>query len=404
MGDVGARKVIDGVKILYGDEFILMEKGYIAIEGGIIKEVGVGSYSGKADLKIDGRGLLAIPGLVNAHVHLGDSAFKDLGLGLSLDKVVGPPRGLKHFLLEKTPRDFIVHHCRRTIEDMVSSGITCFADFREGGIEGVFMLRDALKGLRVEALILGRPKEENMAEELNMLQAITDGLGLGDTKAFSDEELRMLSRYFKGKLISTHAAEAPRSLTEPSEVERAIKLLNARLLVHMLYAYDWELRLAAENNVGVAVCPRSNACFGLGVPDVKRMFEAGLKVGLGTDNVMTCQPDMFREMEFTFKALRILYRDPSYPKPETVFRMATLGGAEVLGLASKMGSISEGKFANIALIDLEASNVSPSHKVIASLVHRVRADNVMAVFVRGEQVFSRIKLEEEKVEETPRNP
>jgi cytosine/adenosine deaminase-related metal-dependent hydrolase len=390
------KKVLEGVKILYGDEFILLERGYIAFEGEEIREVGVGSYQGEADLKLNGRGLLAIPGLINAHVHLGDSAFKDLSLGLTLSEAVSFPKGLKHVLLERTPKETLIHHSKRTVENMVSSGITCFADFREGGVEGVFTLREALKNLKVEALILGRPTlKSNLAEEVNMLQAVADGLGLSDTKLFSDDELKLLNKFFKGsKLIAVHAAEAPRSLSEPSEVERAVKLLKANLLIHMLYVYDWELKLAAESKAGIVVCPRSNASFGLGIPDVKRMFDVGLKVGLGTDNVMVCQPDMFREMEFTFKALRLLYRDPSYPRPETVFKMATLGGAEALGLASKMGSISEGKLANLALIDLEASNVSPVHKVLASLVHRVQADNVMAVFIRGKPVFSKVKLED----------
>lgn len=387
--------VFENLQILYGRDFRLVEKGYLIVEEGVIVEVGRGRFEGKAECKLNGRGLLAVPGLINAHIHLGDSAAKELSLGLSLERAVSPPNGFKHRFLRSAEPETLIHWMGQTLKDMVSSGITCFADFREDGVKGVTMLREALKNVRIRSLILARPSSpqslSQVEAELEELGRTVDGVGIGSLGQLTDSMLSLIAERFKGvKLLAAHAAEAGPS--SPSEVERAVKHLKADLLVHMVHAKDWELEMAAEAGVGVAVCPRSNAAFGLGLPDLRRMADFRLKVGLGTDNVMVCQPDMFREMEFTSRALRLKYREPSYPMPEQIFRMATLGAAEVLKLDKTLGSLEEGKLADMVLLDLEAPNVAPVHNLMAALVHRVRVENVMLVLVEGRIAFSRLPL------------
>jgi len=382
------RTVLENVKILYGRDFSLVE-GYIAFEQGLIVEVGRGSFQGEVEKRLNGRGLLAIPGLINAHTHLGDSAAKELALGLTLKEAVAPPDGLKHRLLRSLKAETLTRWMEETLRDMAATGTTCFADFRENGVQGITLLGEALKKVRIEGLILARPSSpEKVKDELESLAEVADGIGIGSLSQYSDQALSLIAERLKGfKLLAAHAAEA-----SSGEVERAVKRLRADLLVHLTNAEDWELEMAAEAGVGVAVCPRSNATLGVGLPNVKRMVELGLKVGLGTDNVMVCQPDMFREMEFTSRVLRLKY-GPSYPPPEQVFKMATLWGAEALKLGDRLGSLEEGKQADVVLLDVEASNVAPIHNLMASLIHRVRAENVMLVLVRGEVAYSRLPPE-----------
>ncbi len=389
------RVVFENLKILYGRDFSLLEGGYLAVEEGVIVEVGRGRFEGKAEGRINGRGLLAVPGLINAHIHLGDSAAKELSLGLTLEKAVSPSNGFKHRFLRNAEPETLVYWMEQTLKSMVSSGITCFADFREDGVKGVSMLRKALGNVKARSLILARPSIPQslgrVKGELEELKKAADGIGVGSLSQFTDSMLSLIAESFKGvKLLAAHAAEA--EAAGVSEVERAVKHLRADLLVHMVHVEDWELEAAARAGVGVVVCPRSNASFGLGLPDLKRMEDFGLKVGLGTDNVMVCQPDMFREMEFTSRALRLKYKDPSYPPPEKVFRMATVGAAEALGLDGKLGSLEEGKLADMVFLDLEASNVAPVHSLMAALVHRVSVENVMLVVVGGKIAFSRLPL------------
>ena len=100
----------------------------MCIEDGIIKEIG----TGPVDSELQG---VICPRFVNAHTHIGDSAFKDPPF-LPLRELVGPG-GLKHQLLAKSPRAVLVESMRRTLLDMIATGTCAFADFREGGPEGV---------------------------------------------------------------------------------------------------------------------------------------------------------------------------------------------------------------------------------------------------------------------------
>jgi len=136
--------------IIYGDDLQTLE-GYISIREGTIKEIG----TEKVDADLEG---IVCPRFVNAHVHVGDSAFKDPPF-LPLSDLVGPG-GLKNHLLERTPRDLLIEGMRRSLQDMAATGTFAFADFREGGEQGVKMLLEAQQGLPLTSRILGRPQKK----------------------------------------------------------------------------------------------------------------------------------------------------------------------------------------------------------------------------------------------------
>ena len=142
-----AREILLQGTIIYGDDF-QPEDGYISIRDGIIREFG----SEHVDADYEG---IVCPRFVNAHVHVGDSAFKDPPF-LPLSELVGPG-GLKARMLAQTPRAVLVEGMRRSLQQMAASGTYAFADFREGGAEGVSMLEEAVRGLPLLARILGRP-------------------------------------------------------------------------------------------------------------------------------------------------------------------------------------------------------------------------------------------------------
>ncbi len=121
-----SREVLLSGTIIYGDEFEPLE-GYICIRDGIIVEVG------EENVEADFEGIIC-PRFVNAHTHVGDSAFKDPRF-LSLEELVGPC-GLKHRLLEETSRERLLEGMKRSLRDMLATGTFAFADFREGGAGG----------------------------------------------------------------------------------------------------------------------------------------------------------------------------------------------------------------------------------------------------------------------------
>lgn len=370
---------------ILGKELVFGENVYISFSSsGFIKRV---SHTPLGRVDEEYASCLVMPGLINAHTHVGDSFFKEVGFNLTVEELVAPPHGLKHRLLETASEKDIKDGIRWAAMEMLSSGTTTFADFREGGIWGALILKRALEDVPIKPLILGRD-HANIADLLR----VCDGVGLPSTTLYSDEELRRIREEcrLRGALISVHASETKeereRSIREHgvSDVVRAVSVLDADLLVHLTHASDEELSMVSGR--GVACCPRANAYLGLGVPPVEKMIDAGVKVCLGTDNVMINSPDLFREMDFLGKVVRVRSGVGALDA-KSILEMVTVNPAEVLRLNS--GWIERGRTADLVIVDLEAPNVKPVHHPYQALVHRVKSENVVCIYVDGVKVHEK---------------
>lgn len=397
--------------IIAGDEMEVLRNGYILVEDHVIVKVGYGQPP-SADRILKNPGCVIIPGLVNAHTHIGDSAFKDIAFSGTLDELFRPPDGLKHRLLRATHRNLVIKAIRDTLVDMLRSGVITFVDFREEGIRGVKALLEAINRLKMRAIILGRldhtftqaQLETNKGlfskkalKSLKALLSVAYGLAPSSPNDLTDESLKQLAFMAKryGKLRATHVAEHPGSLgisrkrTGLTEVERALRHFEADLLVHLTYATPEDLDLVANCGASVICCPRANAALGLKLPAIPEMLERKINVALGTDNVMLNSPDMFKEMGFTMRAYSIqgLANKPLCPRD--VFKMATINGAKALKIDDVTGSISEGKLADLTVLDFNTANLRHTHDPLTAVVHRVRPDDVKLVLVEGELVYER---------------
>ena len=338
--------------IIYGDDFQAMD-GYVCVRDGIIRE------SGKEHVQANIEGIIC-PCFVNAHVHLGDSAFKDPPF-LPLSDLVGPG-GWKARHLEETPRAQIIEGMKRSLQQMAATGTCAFADFREGGRDGVSMLTDAVGGLNLISRILGRP--------LPGKSTIPDdcwGLGISSTRDLPAQIVSQAVSQARrnGQTIGIHAGEAG-----PDDIMSAISL-HPDFLVHLCHASESDLMAVAKDGLSVAVCPRSNLFTGAGLPDVRKMVQLGINVAVGTDNVMLNSPDMFEEMHLLSKAL--LHDD------RQVFKMCTLNGAKITGLDQRIGSILEGKEARLMVLDRKSNNLWGSVSLISSIVRRACSSDLKAI-------------------------
>ena len=285
-----------------------------------------------------------LPAFVNAHTHIGDSIAKEAGGGLSLDELVAPPDGLKHRLLRSTDRITKIDAMSRTLKQMESTGTTAFMEFREGGVEGVEMLRDALDGRRIDPVVFGRETEAAMEAG--------DGFGASGARDGEFDQLRAATRQ-AGKLFGIHAGER-----DASDIHPALDL-DPDFLVHLVYAQESHLDRIEEGEIPAIVCPRSNLVTNVGVPPIRQLTER-TTVALGTDNVMTNSPSMFREMEFAAKLSDL--------PAETILRMATLNGAKIAGL--NCGVIEEGRDAKLLVLDGDSDNLSYAKDIVRAVVRR----------------------------------
>ena len=142
---------------------------------------------------IDVDGAIVCPSFINGHIHIGDSIIKDEGYGLSLSEMVKPPNGVKHVALANASDDELVEAMRGSMWDMVNSGTTHFIDYREGGVKGVKLLKEASKDIPIKPIILGRddsfygedPDLTKVKIAIRKLLKIADGIA-GRTKQPDD--------------------------------------------------------------------------------------------------------------------------------------------------------------------------------------------------------------------------
>lgn len=138
--------------ILKGQNLVPSKENIVVDDGKII-EISNGAKEGKI---IDVDGAVVCPSFINGHIHIGDSIIKDEGYGFSLSEMVKPPNGVKHVALSNASDDDLINAMKQSMWDMVKSGTTYFIDYREGGIKGVELLREASKDIPIKPIILGR--------------------------------------------------------------------------------------------------------------------------------------------------------------------------------------------------------------------------------------------------------
>jgi cytosine/adenosine deaminase-related metal-dependent hydrolase len=405
--------LIENLTLLRGTEFEVVRNGWLRIEDGMISDIGESIPSRRSSKTAKAKNLIAIPGLVDAHIHLGDAIARDIGTGSTLKELVHPIHGLKSQILRKTPETALRRAIGQTLLSMLASGITAFADFREGGSNGVKLIRNLLT-IPHRGLILGRPDysfpenriestenlPDNVIKDLKTTLKISDGLGISGPNEYTDSALDTiaeLSRLHR-KSVAIHAAESTVSKEfslahfGETEVKRTLTHIQPKFVVHLTNAAREDLDMIAKMDIPIVCCPQANAALGLGVPPIIEMLERGITVALGTDNVMINEPDMFREMNFASKMLKAKHRNPSVIAAKDILRMVTQNAAKALGL-KKMGSLEIGMKADIVFLNLNHANLRFSHDLVASVVHRARRDNIACVMAGGEILHGSLKVQ-----------
>jgi cytosine/adenosine deaminase-related metal-dependent hydrolase len=395
--------LIKNVSTLLGKELDFVSNTNVKILDGRFKRIQPNIRPSAKEESIDGNGLLLIPGFVNCHTHVGDSIAKDITLNSSVDSRIHPVSGIKSKILKETDPEHLKIFMKNSCRSMLNKGITTFVDFREGGIEGILMLKQVLAEVPIRSIILGRlefyqnndeikkniPFPKNKIEELTKLLKKCDGLGISGA---NENSLSILNYYSKtSKIRAIHSSETKQSvdtskkITGKSEVIRALNI-KPHFLVHMTYASKGDLFVTAKKTRGIVICPRANASLAEGIPNIDLMKKTGCTIALGTDNVMINSPDMFREMDYLWKVSMGIHKTRVSPKE--ILKMATVNGGKIL--KKDIGVIETGKCADGVFIDKHSLDLDPMHNVYASIVHRASESNIKAVMIGGKIVHGKI--------------
>ncbi len=286
-----------------------------------------------------------VPAFFNAHTHLADTVAMDVPFSGSIEELVRPPDGLKHKILRKTSQECLIQAMKSSISMMINNGTVGFADFREGGIDGVKLLKKASSNEPINSFILGR----NGGEEQS------DGAGISSTRDVKDYEMIARKMKKENKIVAFHAGEK-----DSLDIDDAIAC-EPDLLIHLTHATKKQIRMIADNGIAVAVCARSNFLTGVTNsstgPQIREMIEAGIDLHIGTDNVMLVNPDIWQELSFIHTVYKI--------EPERL-----LYAASHFSPGNYSNIIKPGNTARFNVLDVNPTYLSYSKDIRTTLVKR----------------------------------
>jgi cytosine/adenosine deaminase-related metal-dependent hydrolase len=354
--------------------------------------------------------LVVIPGLYNSHTHMGDSCLPDGATGLTLEQGFFRPNGFKYRRLAAISREEHLPHVVNHLRYMARTGTVGHMDFREQGPYGSELLREASLATGVDSVILGQfsgvpfddaALDANEAglpgearKELEAILAAADGFSESTMNDLTDAawaEIRALTGKL-GKLRAIHCLEneayrdASLRRTSRGDLARAIELYDPHLVVHMTVATDAEVALLASSGKTAAINPRANANLGLPMPPVRALMESGANLVLGTDNGLLNSPNMFAELDFTYKLAKSQYGDALRPDPLAILRMATSNVRGVLG-EDRCGFLEKGRAATFVVLDFKKPHLRATQHIPASVVTRVTPEDVLGTFRNGSALY-----------------
>jgi 5-methylthioadenosine/S-adenosylhomocysteine deaminase len=147
---------------------------------------------------------------------------------------------------------------------------------------------------------------------------------------------------------------------------------------------ETDVELMARTGCAVAHCPESNMKLASGVAPVPAMLKTGLLIGLGTDGCASNNDlDMLGEMDTAAKLHKVHTLDPTAMDASTVVRMATIDGARTLGLDHLIGSLEQGKQADLIVLDFNQPHLTPCFHLLSHLVYAARGNDVRHVMING---------------------
>ena len=355
-----------------------------------------------------------IPGLINAHTHAAMSLLRglsdDIPLMRWLNEHIWPAE--KRWVGE----EFVADGTRLAVAEMLRGGVTCFNDMYF--FPAVTARVAAAAGMRaVVGLIMidfpsawaAGPDEYlhrglRVHDQFRNDSLITTAFAPHAPYSVSDGPLERI-RTLADELdmpIHMHVHESRDEIRQglsqfgnrPLQRLSDLGLVSPALIaVHMTQLEDQELENFAGSGASVVHCPESNLKLASGFCPAARLLAAGVNVALGTDGAASNNDlDMFSEMRTAALLGKGVAGNASALPAFQVLRMATLNGAQALGIADRTGSLEIGKAADITAVDLDAIETQPLYHPLSQLVYACGRDKVSDVWVAGRQVLKNSQL------------
>jgi 5-methylthioadenosine/S-adenosylhomocysteine deaminase len=408
----------NGIIVTVNREFDIINNGVICIKGGKIEIIS----SGPADFTnyqseniIDARGGIIMPGLVNTHTHIPMTLLRgiadDLPLFEWLNRYIFPLEA-KYM----NPGNVKIASLLGCAEMLLSGTTTCCDGYfyedsvvqaaLESGIRGVF----GQGVIDYPAPGVSDP-DENIRSAGIFAEKWRDASPLIRPSVFchspytcSQETLKKAKHITRSNniLFQVHTAETKdeygiiMSKYRASPVkylQKAGILDEMTLLVHSIWTDEDDIMIISEHGSKISHNPQSNMKLASGTASVPEFLKKGITVGLGTDGCASNNdPDLFKEMDVAAKIHKVNLLDPTVMDAGTVIRMATVRGAEAIGLGDRTGSIEKGKEADIIIIDTGSPHLVPVYNPVSHIVYSASGSDVRDVLIAGKLIIREREL------------
>ncbi len=400
--------VTGGTVITMDAERRILSPGAVAICGDSIAAVDTPAAIARRFVAADivrADGAVVLPGLVNTHGHAPMVMYRgladDLALMDWLQKYIFPAES-------KTVTPELVRvGTRLAALEMIQSGTTLHTDMyyfeeevaratKAAGMRGVLaqtVIGFPAPDAKTPADGLARAKrfmEEFRGDPLIVATVAPHSMYTVDAESLKAS--RDLARTFGVPLV-THLAETDDEVRRSLEAHRLTPAAyldslgfwdTPALAAHGVHLTDDDIALLRRRGVALSHNPESNMKLASGAAPIVKCLRAGLAVGLGTDGAASNNDlDMFEAMRQAAFLHKLTDKDPTAASARTVLEMATIGGAAALGLADRIGSLEQGKRADLIVVSMRAPRQTPMYNPVSHLVYVTRGDDVRTTVVNG---------------------
>ncbi len=351
---------------------------------------------------------IMIPGLVNAHTHSPMNLLRgladDIALMQWLQQHIWPAE--QQFV---SP-EFVTHGSELAIAEMIASGTTCFNDMYFFPQQTAIAAEQAGMRAVLGQIIIDFPSayaktaDDYFRNGLNLREMFLDSKRISTALAphapysVSDENLTRV-----GELAAEYQLKIHIHLQESrDEIEESLNhyhkrplkrlldlgLVNTDLIaVHMTQLNDEDLNIIRESQPHIVHCPESNMKLASGIAPIVQL-EQITNVCLGTDSAASNNDlNMWGEMKTAAMLAKVVNNDPRQLAAQQLLEMATINAARALGLEQQIGSLENGKFADLCIVDIDTPESIPLYHPLSQLVYACSREHVSDVWIHGKQVY-----------------
>lgn len=377
----------------------------------------------KPDNVINADKKLVMPGLVNAHTHVGMALLRNYADDLFLEDWLFK----KIFPAERKFEQIDVYwSAMLCIAEMIKTGTTCFGDmyfFEEQIAKAVDET-----GIRANLSVgmtnnntdfdVASDRDINAQTELyNNWHGKADGrirVSAGPHSVYTTtlEYLKACAELAKQLSIGIHI----HILETDTEKQNSIRnfgvtsvehCVNAGIFdvpviaAHSIHLNSTDMDIYAQKNASAVHCPGSNLKLGSGVAPIAELVSKDINVCLGTDSVASNNNlDMFEEIRLAATIHKGVHRDAQLVTAYDALKMATVNGARALAFYDDLGILKVGMKADLIILDIDKINYYPHHDIISAIAYSANSSDVDTVIVNGRVLMEKRELttvDEEKV-------